>query len=294
MGPDPQSSTPSPSRRRASAHVRIPGLQGSSQGRRFEAKRPQSRRKAVLRKLFDSAADALAGASQEAIPCPWTPPPQLWHRGTMRRDLARHASLVELCIARGCSPEDAKDLVQEAHLRLFAYQRSATVRDAESLLRRIVINLAINYYHRELSRRIVFETIDTLERQEVLFDPTPDPERALAAVQQLDTVVSLMSAMSRRTCQIFISQRIGYSYEEVAAAFAIKPRTVEKHIAVATSTLIELLLAHLRRGASPHETQDALALEFIGTAPKPSYGISLGEHREGVRSRPRPPPSLSR
>ena len=36
-----------------------------------------------------------------------------------------------LCHRRGCfSLEDAKDIVQEAHLRLFAYEQPATVRDA--------------------------------------------------------------------------------------------------------------------------------------------------------------------
>ena len=162
----------------------------------------------------------------------------------MRRELARHAILVELCVARGCPPEDAKEIVQEAHLRLFAYQRAAQVRDVDSLLRRIVINLAINYYHRELSRRFVFVPVDALERQGIAIDPTPDAERTLAAEQLLDTVMNLMSAMSRRTCQIFIAQRGGYSYEEVAAAFAIKPRTVEKHVALATSALMEMMSAH--------------------------------------------------
>jgi DNA-directed RNA polymerase specialized sigma24 family protein len=251
MGPDLQSRTSSPSRRRASAHLHIPGLKGSGQVLRVETERTRNRRKAVLRRrLFRNAAGALGGYSEDAIQCSWTPPPpQLWHPGTMRRDLARHASLVELCVARGCPLEDAKELVQEAHLRLFIYQRSTMVRDAESLLRRIVINLAINYYHRVLSRCLVFETIDEVEKQGIVVDPTPGPERTLAAEQQLDTVVSLMSAMSRRTCQIFIAQRTGYSYEEVAAAFAIKPRTVEKHVALATSTLVELLQARLRQGS---------------------------------------------
>ncbi len=294
MGPDPQSGTSSPSRRRAPARLRIPGLQASCQPYGFETKRTPVRRKTVLRRLFGRAAGAVAlgKASEDAIPCSWTlPPSPLWHRRTMGRDLARHASLVELCIRRGCSPEDAKELVQEAHLRLFTYQRSAQVRDAESLLRRIVINLAINYYRRELSQRLAFETIDSLESQGIVIDSTPGPERTLAAEQQLDTVLHLLSAMSRRTCQIFLAQRIGYSYEEVAAAFAIKPRTVEKHIAVATSTLIELLLAHLRRGSDPQEAQDALLLEIIDPAPKPSSGISPGVHRERVRPRLHPPPS---
>lgn len=140
--------------------------------------------------------------------------------------------------------EDAKELVQEAHLRLLIYQRSTRVRDAESLLRRIVINLSINHYHRELSRMPVFESIDKLEGEGSLIDPKPGPERTLAAEQQLDRVVSLVNAMSSRTCQIFMAQRGGYSYEEVAAAFAIKPRTVEKHVTLAASTLNEMMPTH--------------------------------------------------
>lgn len=208
--------------------------------------------------------------------------------------MARYASLVELCVARGCSPEDAKELVQEAHLHLFAYERSTQVRDVDSLLRRIVINLSITYYHRELSRRFLFETIDAVERQGIVINPIPGPERTLAAEQQLDTVVSLMSAMSRRTCQIFIAQRAGYTYEEVAAAFAIKPRTVEKHIAIATSTLIGLLLARLRQDPSPRSPQNALPLELIDAAPKPAYGISLAARRETDPPHLRPPPSQLR
>jgi DNA-directed RNA polymerase specialized sigma24 family protein len=134
-------------------------------------------------------------------------------------------------------------LVQEAHLRLFIYQRSAMVTDAKSLLRRIVINLSINYYHRELSRALIFESVEKLDKEGILIDPTPGPERTLAAEQQLNSVVNLVSALSPRTCQIFIAQRGGYSYEEVAAAFVIKPRTVEKHVALATTALTEMMPA---------------------------------------------------
>ena len=242
MGPDPHKGTASPNRRTASVHLRMPGLQGSGQLHRLETKRTRVRRKAVLRRLFRAAAGAVGRDSQDTIPCSRNlPPPELWHRGTIRRDLARHASLVELCVARGCSAEDANELVQEAHLRLFAYQRSASVRDPESLLRLIVINLSITYYHRELSRALIFENIEKLDKMGVLIDPAPDPERTLAAEQQLNSVLNLVSALSPRTCQIFVAQRGGYTYEEVAAAFVIKPRTVEKHVALATTALTDMM-----------------------------------------------------
>jgi len=148
--------------------------------------------------------------------------------------------LMTLCRRWGCfSLEDARDIVQEAHLRLFTFEQSATVRDADSLLRRIVINLNINRFHRHLSARFAFEDIDRSDRLGLLIDPAAGPERTLAAEQHLDEVVDLLSAVSTRTCQMFIAQRGGYSYGEVASAFAVRERTVEKHVAAATSMLHE-------------------------------------------------------
>lgn len=164
-------------------------------------------------------------------------PPPARHPTTSRRRSSQYARLIRLCRARGCNREDAQELVQEAHRRLFEYQRSVKVRDEDSLLRRIVINLSITHYHRVLAAPYVFESVAKLDRRGMLIDPAAGPERTLAAEQELQEVASLLSAVSPRTCQIFIAQRGGYGYEEIATAFAIKPRTVEKHIATATSML---------------------------------------------------------
>jgi RNA polymerase sigma factor (sigma-70 family) len=163
--------------------------------------------------------------------------------GAMSRISARYAQLIRMCRRRGCRREDAKELVQEAHRRLFEYQRSTKVRDVDSLLRRIVINLSITYFHRELSTPFTFESLDRRGRRRKLRDPSPGPERAVAAEQQLDGVVNLLNAVSPRTCQIFLAQRGGYSYEEIATAFGVKPRTVEKHVASALDALREMMPA---------------------------------------------------
>jgi RNA polymerase sigma factor (sigma-70 family) len=144
-----------------------------------------------------------------------------------------------MCRKRGCSREDARDLVQEAHLRLYDYERSTRVRDVDSLLRRIVINLSITHFHRELTPPHTFESAESLDARGMLVDPTPGPERTVAAEQELDRVINLLNEASPRTCQIFIAQRAGYSYAEIAAAFAVKPPTVDKHVATASLILTE-------------------------------------------------------
>lgn len=141
-------------------------------------------------------------------------------------------------------------MVQEAYLRLLDYQRCATVKDADSLLRRIVINLAINHYHRELPRALAARSLEKLDRRGRLVDQTPGPERTLAAEQELDRLVRLLNGVGPRTCQIFMAQRGGYSYEEIAAAFIIKPRTVEKHVASAMLALQEMMPAEFAAESS--------------------------------------------
>jgi len=164
----------------------------------------------------------------------------------MRWGAAGYARLIKVCRARGCSREDASDVVQEAHLRLFEYLCTAKVKDVNALLRRIVINLSINLYHRERSSPLVAQSLGMLDRRGLLIDPAPGPERTFAAEQELDGVVSVLSAVSPRTCQIFIAQRGGYTYEEIGSAFAIKPRTVEKHVTTAVLALQEMLPADMR------------------------------------------------
>jgi DNA-directed RNA polymerase specialized sigma24 family protein len=128
-------------------------------------------------------------------------------------------------------------MVQEAYLRLVAYQRTERVRDMDSLLRCIVLNLSFMHYRREVSAPFAYKSIEKAERRWMLVDPAPSPERTLAAELELDGVANMLSATSRRTCQIAIAQHSGYSYEEISAAFAIKPRTVEKHVALAREML---------------------------------------------------------
>lgn len=158
----------------------------------------------------------------------------------MSRLSARYAQLIRMCRRRGCSREDAKELVQEAHLHFFEYQRSTKVRDVDSLLRRIVINLSITHFYRELSRPS-FESVEKLDRLGMLIDPAPGPRRMAAAEQQLHGVMNLLSAVSARSCQMFIAQRGGYTYEEIGAAFFVRPRTVEKHLASAMVMLQEMM-----------------------------------------------------
>lgn len=139
-------------------------------------------------------------------------------------------------------------MVQEAHLRIFEYQRHTVVREVDSLLRRIVINLSITFYHRELVDPPICDSIERADRQGRLVEERSGLDEALLAEQCLEAVANLLGAISERTCQIFLMQRGGYKYEEIASAFAIKPRTVEKHVKRA---VLEIEGRQIRHGFEP-------------------------------------------
>jgi RNA polymerase sigma factor (sigma-70 family) len=156
----------------------------------------------------------------------------------MPRLSARFARLMKVCRRRGRSQEEAEDLIQEAFLRLHEYCRKTEVRDEESFLARTVSNLAISQYRREQIISYAHESLDELEDTGALpTDAAPGPERIFAA-QQLDEITRTLGAVSERTCQIFLAQRAGYSYEEIAADLGISLRTVQKHMARAMFLLI--------------------------------------------------------
>jgi RNA polymerase sigma factor (sigma-70 family) len=134
-------------------------------------------------------------------------------------------SLIRLVERRGIDTDDATDIVYEAYALFYSYGRKHDIRDEKSLLRRIVINLAINHYHREQKSAEGFVGLF-----EAIVDPKPGPERILSAEQELMMVTDVLKAVSPHTCRIFLMQRAGYKYDEIASAFAIKPRTVEKHV----------------------------------------------------------------
>lgn len=141
--------------------------------------------------------------------------------------LAYLDSLIKLARKRGVDRDTAIDIVYQAYTQMFTYEKTHTVRDRESLLRRIVINLTINEYHRSEKNKFQFVP---LSKARFVPDPHAGPDRILEGEQDLDVVFAVLHAISARTAQIFLAQRAGYRYDELASAFSVRPRTIEKHV----------------------------------------------------------------
>jgi RNA polymerase sigma-70 factor (ECF subfamily) len=145
---------------------------------------------------------------------------------------------MKVCRKRGRSQEDAEDLIQEALLRLEEYCRTAEVKNKEEFLAKTVSNLAIDQHRRSRILSYASEPVEELAQSLPLADPSPGPDRVFAAQQRLLQIQRTLDAVSERTRQIYFALRAGYRYDEIAAAFGISAKTVEKHVARAVLLLM--------------------------------------------------------
>jgi RNA polymerase sigma factor (sigma-70 family) len=144
---------------------------------------------------------------------------------------AHFARLLRLLRRKGRSREDAEDLIQEAMLRLYLYAKSDVVVNEEAFLRHAVRNLAIDHHRR--ARSIVSREvqIDDVDRQHPLIAPSPTPDQILDSQQRLDHLTAILDAVSRRTREVYLAHRSGYTYAEIANDMGIAEITVKRHIA---------------------------------------------------------------
>jgi RNA polymerase sigma factor (sigma-70 family) len=137
------------------------------------------------------------------------------------------------------SPEDAEDLIQEAFLRLEEYPRKAEVTSEEAFMWITIKNLMINQHRRDALVTYVDEPVERLKDSLESSDPCADPERRLDGQQRVDRITRILEAGSRLTCEIYLAHRAGYTYREIAAAYGIRERAVEEHIATGVLLLMQ-------------------------------------------------------
>jgi RNA polymerase sigma factor (sigma-70 family) len=137
------------------------------------------------------------------------------------------ARLLNLLRRKGRSREDAEDLIQEAMLRLHVYAKSEVVVNEEAFLRRAMHNLAVNHYRRNRSVAGREVQIEDADRQHPLIAPEPTPDRVLESQQCLDQLTAILDALSRRTREVYLAHRFGYSYAEIAADMGIAKITIK-------------------------------------------------------------------
>ena len=144
---------------------------------------------------------------------------------------AHFASLLRFLRNKGKSHEDAEDLIQEAMLHLHAYAKNNVVVNERAFLRHAVRNLAIDHHRRDRSVVGREVQIDDVDRQHPLIAAGPAPDQILDSQQCLDQLTGILDAVSRRTREVYLAHRSGYTHAEIANDMSLAEITVKRHIA---------------------------------------------------------------
>ncbi|MEJ1965032.1 MAG: sigma-70 family RNA polymerase sigma factor [Gammaproteobacteria bacterium] len=150
----------------------------------------------------------------------------------------RIRQLRSLLRRRGQSRDDADDLIQEAFLRLHIYCQEEEVQQQDAFLTRTVLNLLVDS-HRKAHRDLYSEEpIESLS----LIDLRPTPDEDFAFSERLIKVAAVLDELGPRTREIFLLHRVeGVGCAQIATRFGISLSAVEKHIARAVLSLMDMV-----------------------------------------------------
>lgn len=142
------------------------------------------------------------------------------------------------------SAQEARDVAQEAYVRLLNMETAANVNHLRAFLFRTAANIAID---RLRARHHDIRRIDDEFSGDPPGDPTP--ERKLAAAQELQLLDSFLGELSPRCREAFLLRRLhGLSAQRISQRMSIPLRTVRHYIVEALMYCRLRLDAELSKG----------------------------------------------
>jgi RNA polymerase sigma-70 factor (ECF subfamily) len=158
----------------------------------------------------------------------------------------QHSDLLRYIGRRVGDSTISEDIVQEAYLRLLAYEGKPgkAVNNVSAFLRRVALNLTRDHF-RQASRQ------SSIEVSEEIPCPQPTADLQLERRQLIDLVVEILKAMPPLRRDVFIRRRVhGQSAGEVAEALGLSSSAVSNHVARALYDLDLALEKIEKRGGS--------------------------------------------
>ena len=135
-------------------------------------------------------------------------------------------TLVRFLRARLGSEQEAKEVAQEAYVKLLQLERAGAISFMRAYLFRIAANLAIDRIRQRKSQGR-HEDIDLFEELE----DGAAPERTAIAQEQLDILDRCLDELPERCAQAFVLSRLhGMKPPQVAEAMGISDRMVRNHM----------------------------------------------------------------
>jgi RNA polymerase sigma-70 factor (ECF subfamily) len=138
--------------------------------------------------------------------------------------------LMKRLVRRGATLDEAEDAIQQAFVRLYAYQRREVVRDPSAFLVDVLRKVRVERWRSARRRQELF--VETPVEELKLADLSPSPEECALADQRLERIRRRLEELGPRTQQVFFLHRLaGLTYPQIAAAVGVSVSAVEKHIA---------------------------------------------------------------
>ena len=145
---------------------------------------------------------------------------------------AHSDSLIRYLRSRVGSDAEARDLAQDAYLRLMRYREHQDPGSLKALVFRIATNL-VGMRARAVR---VHPNHEPLEAALEVPANDPTPERQLLAEQQLERLTEVIQRLPPKCQEAFVLSRFhNMGYQEIADRLRISVKMVEKHVAHALS-----------------------------------------------------------
>lgn len=148
--------------------------------------------------------------------------------GTIARAFARHSHELVAFLRGRRGAHDAEDLVQESFARLIEAHRSQPVEQPRAWLYKTGCHLAYDAHdHQRVVDAVVVDGAPT----ETVPDTLADPQRRVAAREQLDRAWQALEALPDAVRHAFLLNRFeALSQREIAARLGVSEKTIERHV----------------------------------------------------------------
>lgn len=138
--------------------------------------------------------------------------------------------LLRFLSRRTTNAADARDVAQEAYVRLLRVERKDLIKNPQAYLYRIAANLI---YEQQLKRRSDAAGLERWTKERAQIADTIGTDRAADAIVirgQLNKVLDQLSPKCRAV--IILHRRDGLTYDEIAQRLGISARMVKKYLSI--------------------------------------------------------------
>jgi RNA polymerase sigma-70 factor (ECF subfamily) len=171
----------------------------------------------------------------------------------------------------------ARDIAQDAYLRVWRFAHEAPVDDARALIFKAAANLAANEFkarRRFRANHVEGPAASSEAHVETVPTDAPSPERAECARQDWEVCRKAIASLPEKARRAFVLSRFEeLTYREIAERLRVSESSVEKYIILALKTLREST-----------EARDRAILQFPGRAARPTI-IRGRTKKDPVRAR---------